>query len=173
MSVSVFPLLAAGFSLGLLGASQTNPATFLVWNASESVPIGLYRLQRMDTLSVGDLVAVNLPDDVAAWVVERGYVGADTLLLKRIAAVSSTSVCRGDLAISIADTVVAHAAATDRNGRPLPVWSGCHTLGAEEVFLLNAGVAASFDGRYFGPVTANAVVGRAVPIWTRGEAHDA
>lgn len=168
MSVSVFPLLAAGFSLGLLGASQTNPATFLVWNASESVPIGLYLLQRMDTPSVGDLVAVNLPAEDAAWSVERGYVGADTLLLKRIAAVSSTSVCRDDLAISIDGTMVAQAAVADRQGRPLLHWTGCVTLGPNEVFLLIAGVSDSLDGRYFGPIPTSTVVGRALPIWTRG-----
>jgi type IV secretory pathway protease TraF len=39
-------------------------------------------------------------------------------------------------------------------------------LQAGEVFLLMEGVPDSFDGRYFGPVTTAAIVGRLVPLWT-------
>jgi type IV secretory pathway protease TraF len=33
--------------------------------------------------------------------------------------------------------------------------------------LLMPGVPASFDGRYFGPIRASAVIGKLVPLWTR------
>lgn len=51
----------------------------------------------------------------------------------------------------------------------------CHTgrLRANELFLLSETSDASFDSRYFGPITVDRVIGRARPLWTwaqpRGE----
>ncbi len=35
-----------------------------------------------------------------------------------------------------------------------------------EVFLMNPTAPDSLDGRYFGPLPASSIVGRAVPLWT-------
>ncbi|MEM7686697.1 MAG: S26 family signal peptidase [Pseudomonadota bacterium] len=173
MSAAVSPLLAAGLSLSLLAAAQIDRAPRLIWNATASVPIGLYVARASHGPSLGDLVAVRLPEDLSSWVVERGYVGADTLLLKRVTAVSGMTACRHDLDITIDGTVVAQAASNDRQGRPLPRWTGCVTIGSDEVFLLVAGVADSLDGRYFGPLSGDTILGRAIPLWTFGGAEDA
>ncbi|MBM1311894.1 S26 family signal peptidase [Sulfitobacter mediterraneus] len=157
----------------MLAVAQIDRAPRLVWNASASVPVGLYVVRASNPPPLGDLVAVRLPDDLSSWVVERGYVGADTLLLKRVAAVSGMTVCRDGVDIAIDGTVVAQAASADRHGRPLPRWTGCITLGSDEVFLLVAGVADSLDGRYFGPFSADTILGRAIPLWTYGGAEDA
>ena len=42
------------------------------------------------------------------------------------------------------------ALSRDGRGRPLPVWQGCHVVGADELFLMNWQSADSLDGRYFG-----------------------
>ena len=157
----------------LLAVAQIDRAPRLIWNASASVPVGLYVVRTSHAPSLGDLVAVRLPEDLSSWVVERGHVGADTLLLKRIAAVSGMTVCRNNLEITIDGTVVAQAASADQQGRPLPRWTGCVTLASDEVFLLIAGVADSLDGRYFGPQSADTILGRAIPLWTYGGAEDA
>lgn len=173
MSAAAPPLLAAGLSLGLLAAAQIDRAPRLIWNASASVPVGLYVVQASNPPSLGDLVAVRLPEDLSSRVFERGYVGADTLLLKRVAAVSGMTVCRVGLDIDIGGTVVAQAASDDRQGRPLPRWTGCVTLESDDVFLLITDVADSLDGRYFGPLSADTILGRAIPLWTYGGAEDA
>ncbi|WP_430448806.1 S26 family signal peptidase [Rhodophyticola sp.] len=173
MSAAVSPLLAAGLCLGLLAAAQIDRAPWLIWNASASVPIGLYVVRASHGRSLGEIVAVRLPEDLSSWVVERGYVSADTLLLKRIAAVSGMTVCRDGLDITLDGTVVAEAALADQQGRPLPRWTGCVTLASDEVFLLLAGVADSLDGRYFGPLSEDTIIGRAIPLWTYGGAADA
>ena len=173
MSAAAPPLLAAGLSLGLLAAAQIDRAPWLIWNASASVPIGLYVVRASHGPRLGDLVAVRLPEDLSSWVVERGYVGADTLLLKRVTAVSGMTVCRHDLDITLDGTVVAQAGSADQQGRPLPRWTKCVTLGLDEIFLLVAGVADSLDGRYFGPLSADTILGRAIPLWTYGGAEDA
>ena len=173
MSAAAPALLAVGLSLGLLAAAQIDRAPRLIWNASASVPVGLYVVRASNPPSLGDLVAVRLPKDLSSWVVERGYVGVDTLLLKRVPAVSGMTVCREGVDIAIDGTVVAQAASADRHGRPLPRWTGCITLGSDEVFLLVAGVTNSLDGRYFGPLSADTILGRATPLWTFGGAEDA
>ena len=56
----------------------------------------------------------------------------------------------------------------DSHGRALPVWQGCRVVAEGEVFLMNRQSADSFDGRYFGPLPATTIVGRADPLWTDG-----
>ena len=173
MSAAAPALLAVGLSLGLLAAAQIDRAPRLIWNASASVPVGLYVVRASNPPSLGDLVAVRLPEDLSSWVVEHGYVGADTLLLKQVAAISGMTVCRNNLEITIDGRAVAEAASADQQSRPLPRWTGCVTLGSDEVFLLVAGVADSLDGRYFGPLSGDTILGRAIPLWTFGGAVDA
>ena len=57
----------------------------------------------------------------------------------------------------------------DRIGRDLPVWEGCRVIGDGEIFLMNGQVRDSLDGRYFGPIPANSIIGRALPLWTDEE----
>ena len=54
----------------------------------------------------------------------------------------------------------------DRKGRELPRWTGCRTLRGGEIFLLNP-APDSLDSRYFGPLPASRLIGRARPILTR------
>jgi type IV secretory pathway protease TraF len=48
----------------------------------------------------------------------------------------------------------------------LPVWQGCRVVAAGEVFLMKQ---QSDDSRYFGPLSAAAIVGQAEPLWTAEE----
>lgn len=168
MTIATLPLIAAGLSVGMVAASEMDRTPLFLWNQSESVPVGLYVLRLSITPTLGDLTAIQLPPALSVWAIERGYLGTDTLLLKRVAATNGMVVCRDGLSVSVNSTIVAMAAETDRNGRTLPSWTGCITLGPDEVFLLNADVDDSLDGRYFGTVNASQIVGQALPLWTRG-----
>lgn len=161
-------LLATGAALALIGASavvRSDP--LLVWNASASVPVGFYAITPVTHPDIGDLVAVRPPEPLGRWLVESGFLGPDTPLLKRVAALPGSEVCREGMTIIIDGQAVAEAQLHDRVGRPLPVWRGCQTLRDGEVFLLNADHPGSLDGRYFGPLGADTIIGRARPLWTR------
>lgn len=161
-------------SLGTIASIVVPVTPRLVWNASASAPIGLYRIDPDARPTVGDLVAIRPPDALAAFLAERGYVGRGALLLKPVAAVTGQRVCRIGMNVSIDSAVVAVASERDRLGRDLPDWQGCVRLGEGEVFLLNPAVPDSLDGRYFGPIDVDAVVGRATPIWLpHGTGHTA
>ena len=140
-----------------------------IWNASNSVPIGLYRLRPVTKLTVTELVAVQPPDLLAAFLDLNGYLPLGVPMLKRVLALSGQTVCRYGLTIVVDGIDVGQAQERDRRGRPLPVWQGCRVIAADNVFVMNWQSADSLDSRYFGPLPASAVIGRAVPVWTDEE----
>jgi conjugative transfer signal peptidase TraF len=153
------------FGLGLIGlATLVRPAPWLVWNASASAPIGLYRALPGNAVR-GDLVLVRTPSSVRQLAAERGYLPTTVPLVKRVAAAGGDIVCAAGDVISVNGHVVAERLARDRLGRPLPAWTGCQTLKPDDVFLLMEGAADSFDGRYFGPTPTTAIIGRLAPLW--------
>lgn len=138
----------------------------LVWNASASVPVGLYEIGSATPLEVTDLVAVNAPEPLAAFLADRGYLPRGVPLLKRVAALPGQTVCRSGATITVDGIALGKALDRDRLGRTLPIWKGCHQIGASELFLMNIGVRDSLDGRYFGPLAVSTVIGRATPLYT-------
>lgn len=144
----------------------------LVWNATASVPVGFYTVQRVDRINVPDLVAVMPPEPFADFLVERGYAGRGVPLLKRVLGLSGQQVCRTGRTITVDGIKMGEALDRDRLGRELPVWHGCRVIADGELFLMNWNIRDSLDGRYFGPFPASSVVGRAIPLWTDEEDAD-
>lgn len=159
-------LALAGLGLGLLGLAQLAPfAPRLIWNASASAPRGLYWLQPETAIRRGDLVLARLPMVPRQLAAERGYLPAEIPLLKRVAALAGEHLCADGDRVRLGSGLTVQRLAADGQGRPLPAWRGCRVLGETEVFLLMAAAPASFDGRYFGPVTRSDVIGRLLPLW--------
>ena len=140
----------------------------IIYNPSDSVPPGWYRISPPESLHVGSIVLVRLPADAAALAALRGYLPAHIPLLKRIGAMSPQRVCVEKHLVRIDGIPVAGVHATDGRGRPLSPWQQCRRLHDGELFLLSASNPASFDSRYFGPVAVSAVIGSAQPLWTWG-----
>jgi conjugative transfer signal peptidase TraF len=142
------------------------PAPLLLWNASASAPVGLYRVMSSTPIQRGDMVLLRTPDSVRDLAAERGYLPLAVPLVKRVAALAGDMVCAVGDDLFINSKWVAGRLERDPLGRPLPHWEGCQNLG-DELFPLMADVPSSFDGRYFGPVPMSAVIGRLVPLWTK------
>ena len=88
-------ILAMLAGTALIAAPVWNrPAIRFIWNASASVPVGLYRIVPADRLDVTDLAVVMPPDDLAGFLDQRGYLPRGLPLLKRVLALSGTEVCR-------------------------------------------------------------------------------
>ncbi|GAJ30142.1 S26 family signal peptidase [Acidomonas methanolica] len=168
---SVLAATLTGIAIVTASASL-HVAPRLLWNETASVPVGLYRVQPGSALHVGDIAALRLPDRLALLLAQRGYLPFGVPLLKPVAALPGQNVCRTKSAISIGGAHVGDALASDHRGRPLPVWQGCHRLLPDEIFVMNPAEPRSLDGRYFGPLPAASVIGRAVPVWiTTGRAE--
>ena len=150
---TVFPVLA------LAVASWANLPAKLVWNGSESAPVGFYWIDDQ-VPERGDIVLVRVPDGMREIITKRGYLPSDVPLIKRIVADHGDTVCRRDREIIIDGITVALARTEDGQGRKMPVWSGCHVLYRDQLFLLQRH-SESLDSRYFGPVDRRLIIGRA------------
>lgn len=142
-----------------------SPRLHVIYNASDSVPIGWYRIEPATMLHGGDLVLTRLPAGVAALADERGYLPSRIPLLKRVGAVAPQHVCVCSDIVRIDGVPVAVALRADRWQRPLPQWRQCRRLVTGELFLLSTAHPASFDSRYYGPVPAADVLGKAQSLW--------
>ncbi|MDQ0393485.1 conjugative transfer signal peptidase TraF [Labrys monachus] len=156
--------------MGVAIASFIPTPTRLVWNVSASAPIGLYDIDPPGDLPSGlrvtDLVAVVPPEPLTDFMVERGYIGRGVPLLKRVMALAGQQVCRTGRDIMVDGAFIGAALDRDRRGRDLPVWQGCRRIADGDIFLMNPDVRDSLDGRYFGPIPAKSIIGRATPIYT-------
>ena len=170
-------LVLAGLSAcglaALAWASFVHPLPRLTYNPSDSVAVGWYRVDPLDhrtsspprPLSIGSIVLVPLPAEAAALAAQRGYLPTRIPLLKRVGAVAPQEVCITGDRVRIDGFPSAAVLPVDRWGRPLPSWQQCRRLRPGELFLLSVTNQASFDSRYFGPVSAAAVIGVARPVW--------
>jgi conjugative transfer signal peptidase TraF len=159
----------------LLGASMiafssaAHPMPRLLWNASASVPVGFYAVHPVGRLTAGELLVVRPPAPLAQFMAARRYLALGVPLIKHVAALPGQIVCRSGLTITVNGIAEAQALDRDTRDRKLPVWQGCRTVQPGEVFLMNAGVPDSFDGRYFGPVLESTIIGSATPLWLAGQ----
>lgn len=159
-------LLAA---TAVLSSIAARPVPWFLWNASESVPSGLYRLHPLGGLAVTDLVAALPPGPTATFLADGGFLPRGVPLLKHVLALPGQTVCREQLRITIDKIEMGVAREHDSRGRPLPIWQGCREIADGEVFLMNWQSADSLDGRYFGVLPTSAIIGRAEPFWTGEE----
>lgn len=175
-SLRVRLVLAALSACGLAAlawAAFVQPLPRLIYNPSDSVAVGWYRVDPLEhragslprPLSVGSIVLVPLPAEATALAAQRGYLPTRVPLLKHVDAVAPQEVCITGGIVRIDGVPSATVLQADRLGRPLPSWPQCRQLRPGELFLLSRTNPASFDSRYFGPVNAAAVMGVARPVW--------
>lgn len=157
----------------LAWASVVQPLPRLIYNPSNSVAVGWYRLDPLQhqsgssplRLEVGSVVLTTLPPDAAILAAQRGYLPDHIPLLKRVGAVAPQHVCIVAGQVRIDGASAGETLSADRLGRPLSSWSACRQLQPGELFLLSITNPASFDSRYFGPVNVSDVIGVAHPLW--------
>ena len=107
---TVFTTIAAtGLLLSTLGGARPH----YIWNASKSVPIGLYRVQPATRLTVTELVAVQPPDLLATFLDLNGYLPIGVPMLKRVLALPGQKVCRNRLTIAVDGVEVGQAQERD------------------------------------------------------------
>lgn len=150
----------------LAGTIVAKPSPIYIWNSSESVPVGLYRLRSAGSHYVNELVAVQPHEPLATYLDLNGYLPTGVPMLKRVLALPGQTVCRNGRTISVDGIEIGKARERDRIGRSLPAWEGCDVVGEGKLFLMNRQSEGSLDGRYFGMMPATAITGRALPVWT-------
>lgn len=157
-------LSVVGVALIAIPATGILPP-LLLYNPSESAPLGWYRIEAVSEISRGDLVVANLPDEASELAAQRGYLPASIPVIKAVAALVGDRVCEEDGLLQVNGIPAVRVLMTDKAARPLPSpWKVCRQLQADEVLLLSDRTPDSFDGRYFGAVQKTDILGRAVWI---------
>ena len=159
-------LLAGIIGTATLATLAVPVSRYAVWNATASVPTGLYAIRGKASLHVGERIAIEPPPELRRLLGERGYLPTRVPLIKRIAAINGQRICRFGHGVTIDGNFAGVALARDQLDRPLPAWFGCQTLRVGELFVMNPAAPDSFDGRYFGVLRRANVIGRATPVWT-------
>ena len=137
-------------------------APLLIYNGSQSVPVGLYSIDH-SWPNRGDLVLVRPWPELARLLAKHRILPPGVPLLKTVAALTDDNICRNGFAISINGVLAAKILDSDTKGQVLSGWSGCRKLVRGELFLLQPH-PRSFDSRYFGPALSCDVIGVARPI---------
>jgi conjugative transfer signal peptidase TraF len=165
--------LGRRLQLGLLGTAAmavsilVPPQPLLLWNASASVPIGLYAVIPGYNPGKGDMAVANLPEPYRSMAARRHYLPRNVPLVKRVGGAQGDLVCAAGSLVTVNGILVVERLAFDPHGLPLPRWEGCRIIGKGALFLLSADVPDAFDGRYFGIIPADNVVGEARLLWRR------
>jgi type IV secretory pathway protease TraF len=162
-------MLALGAALSLaalLAPLGWRPVPLLVWNASASSPIGLYRIGSARGVRPGEMALAWPPSAARALGAERHYLPRNVPLVKHVAAAAGDTVCAIGEAVSVNGRRVALRRRADPAGRAMPWWwSGCQRLRGGDLLLLSPGEPLAFDGRYFGISRGDDVLGRASLLW--------
>lgn len=142
-------------------------------NTTPSYPLGLWRIEALGRpIDIGDLIFICPPPTPAfSLAFERGYIrrglcpGRLSPLIKKVVATEGQSVDIGGH-VSVEGRPLAHSKIhrVDAEGRALSAWQG-GVVPAGYVFL-HSDFSGSYDSRYFGPVPAAGLLGRAVPVYT-------
>jgi conjugative transfer signal peptidase TraF len=156
---------AIGIAIAVL-ANVIHPDYQIRFNPSVSAPRGFYLFAPAKDIRIGSAVFVQLPTAIAGFAAARDYLPLGVPILKRVGAVSGQHVCLREGTILIDRKFAAWLQTVDGHGRPMPHWVGCRVLDDDELFLLSTSSPASFDSRYFGPVSRSSVIARATPLWT-------
>lgn len=142
-------------------------------NLTPSYPLGLWRIETLDLpVANGDLVFICPPVTPAfAAAYERGYIrrglcpGWFSPLIKTVVAMEGQPVDIGRHVL-VDGHPLTHSKLrrADAEGRALDAWSG--GVVPDGFVYLHSNFVGSYDSRYFGPIPAAGLLGRAVPIYT-------
>lgn len=149
--------------LALVQMGQTAPPVLL--NTSASEPRGLY-VRTTAPAAVGRIIAFRPPADAYPYVAQAMPERARTSILKTVRAGEGDLVCAQQRRLAVNGRVWGAIAVSDRSGRKLPHWRGCHRLMAGEYFVFSARIPSSFDSRYYGPVRRGDMLGVYRPLWS-------
>ena len=135
----------------------------VIYNPTESAPKGYYLIVN-STIQKGDYVLANIPMQARILAEKRQYLPKGVPILKPVMAGYGDHICIRNDRVFINGRALAMLFKKDSRGRKLLPWKGCRKL-SDEFFLISTYTNRSYDSRYFGPVTREKVIGKAVPLW--------
>lgn len=160
-------LRAAILLLALIcGMLAVAAAAGLRINSTPSLPVGIWRIEPLQAPIVrGDIVLFCLGATAA------GCPAGAAQLLKPVLGIGGDLVEIGEEGISINGQRIVRS--RRQGDGPLPFMApGVYRLAADELWVMATHHPRSYDSRCFGPITHQAVRGKARPIWVWWAVHE-
>jgi conjugative transfer signal peptidase TraF len=155
------------FLLVLYGYVSIPLPRVLIYNHTESIPIGWYLILPTHNYEVGDIVAFSAPKEAQKMALARKWIREDDVMLKKIGALEGTKyVIDKNLQFYVDGNYIGPVYQADGEGRPMPVIRGEHIV-KTGTFLPVTKNPSSFDGRYYGAVPLSEIEFKVVPILVR------
>ena len=136
-------LIILGLILNAFSANKLDQYFYL--NTTKSLPRGLYWVTKKIP-TVGDLVVIDLPQEVQNFLFETGHLKFKGLLLKPVIAMNGDYVC------TIGNSIMINNQIKLTKNQRLNLYPICRQLTTQELFVAIASYDNSLDSRYFGSI---------------------
>lgn len=136
----------------------------LTYQPTASMPKGFYFVYPSREIQRGNIVVFHAPKKIAIFLEAHHWLPTSGLMMKHVAALSGDNVCQRDNKLFINGHDAAALKNTYAPGHPLPTKHFCGDVKKDQFLALSTSNPKSYDGRYFGPVTRHAIVGKAVKL---------
>jgi len=158
------PLFFTGLVVGSIAAvCSVFARPLIIYNATDSLPHGIYRVIKQQTYERGDLIVFPVPEQVRSLVIERGWLKPESYLIKLVAAKTGEDMWITCGQVFVNGKPFGTVKKQDRQGLPLPSLVFNDALSPGKIAVLQRS-DDSFDSRYFGMIDERDIIGRAVPI---------
>lgn len=141
----------------------------ILYNDSPSVPRGFWLRTSTPVaqVRVGDVIAFRPPKAADSYLRRAmpEYLHRQSIIKYVVATVGNT-ICRHGRHFSVNGHQLGNAYLRDRNGVPLPRWTGCDTLTRHQLAVFSNRIPNSFDSRYYGAIPDRNVLGVYRPLLT-------
>ena len=168
-SKKFFPLIFSLISIGILaliisGIKKTG--YHITYSATASMPRGFYLIIPTKKIARHDIVEFIPPSNVRDLIKEQHWTPDSGLIIKYVFAIPKDHVCIKNQIVWVNGKKVSHVYKSYAKNKPLPQARICNKLKENQYLLLSTKSDRSFDSRYFGVVSSQEILGRAVPIFT-------
>jgi conjugative transfer signal peptidase TraF len=144
----LFKILGYGFSI------QT----------SNSMPKGIYFIAPIQSIHRGDVIVFKPPQAIDQFLIQHHWVPESGILMKNVFGVPGDFVCKKNHFVFINGEKTAYVFDEYLPNKKLPNQPFCAKLKTNEYLLMSTRVKRSFDGRYFGIIHREAMMGAATKL---------
>ena len=134
---------------------------WITYQVTPSMPKGFYFVRPVKQLQSGNIAVFSPPSAILKLMLKHHWIPDDGLMMKYVFAVPGDNVCLREHQVWINGRVMAKIFQDYEPGKSLPHAHFCGQLAKGQYLLMSTQVAHSFDGRYFGPIDEQNIVGKA------------
>ena len=136
-----------------------NAGYLLTYQVTTSMPKGFYLVSPNKRFHRGDIVLFKPPKKTLVFLLQKKWLPKSGLMLKYVIGVPGDYVYQNKKWIYINHHQIAPIFYQYAPGKKLPNNHFCGKLAQHQYLLMSSRLKRSFDGRYFGPVDDNKIIG--------------